>query len=117
MLQTHVFQSDLGANLGVVDWHIIDTADVIKNRRQMGWSDARITEWLLSPENQKTEGACPWGCTEEKVAAAFHYLATGQLPSNVKTESQSRRTRTPLILAGVFGLLAVVGAAWYIKKR
>ena len=65
--------------LGAVDWHVYDTAQVILNKRREGWSDAKITSWLLSDAEGRQK--CPWNCDNEKVAAAFAYLATGKFPS------------------------------------
>jgi hypothetical protein len=74
-----------GALAGLVDWHITDTSAAIANKRREGWSDAQITTWLLNEENRKQSSkACPWGCTDELVAAAFAYLALGVLPPNVR---------------------------------
>lgn len=105
---------DLG---GLVDWHVTDTAAVIQNKRREGMSDAQITTWLLSPENRGTYSkACPWGCTDEKVNAAFEYLRTGKFPTGttlVTTKSPTTKPPTKPPAAGSFPVVPVLigGAA------
>jgi len=118
-----------GPALGIADWHVTDTAAVIQNKRREGWSDAKITTWLLSEENRDTTGGvCPWGCDDEKVAAAFEYLASGQLPGGVTVTRDPAKAekstaldmrpwyRRPLVLAAIGGGVLLAGGAYFMLR-
>lgn len=102
-----------GPLAGLSDQHIKDTAAAIANKRREGWKDAQITTWLLNEENRKQSSqACPWGCNDELVAAAFEYITSGLLPQDAPQEPSWWRRLQPSerlkIIGGASLLVATV---------
>lgn len=87
---------------------VASLVDLIVNKRRQGWADDRITQWLLDPMS----GACPHGCDNALVIAAFRSLEPA--PAIPRAGGELKRIA---IGAGIVGVLMGLGLLLYRRSR